>query len=127
MPDMRTEDGDDRWKAKNRAVGLYVRRLPRDAWMRPGTRQGPAAEVRGRQMRMWMVDPHLMCRKHLLGEHVELHMMTAWLAKGRKVNGWADSNCLEPRAIGSRHTVLVKEMIRRGYTHKSPLAQPIIG
>ena len=23
-------------------------------------------------MRMWMVNPKIMCRKHLLGEHVEL-------------------------------------------------------
>lgn len=26
-------------------------------------------------MRMWMVDPKIMCRKHLLGEHLELHML----------------------------------------------------
>ena len=25
-------------------------------------------------MRMWGVDPKQMCRQHLLGEHVELHM-----------------------------------------------------
>ena len=25
------------------------------------------------RMRMWMIDPTLLCRKHLLGEHGELH------------------------------------------------------
>ena len=25
-------------------------------------------------MRMWMVNPRIMCRQHLLGEHVEIHM-----------------------------------------------------
>ena len=25
-------------------------------------------------MRMWMVNPKMMCNKHLLGEHVELHL-----------------------------------------------------
>lgn len=24
-------------------------------------------------MRMWMIDPKLLCRKHLLGEHNEIH------------------------------------------------------
>jgi hypothetical protein len=23
---------------------------------------------------MWMVDPRIMCRNHLLGEHAEIHM-----------------------------------------------------
>jgi hypothetical protein len=30
-------------------------------------------------MRMWMVPPKVMCRKHLLGEHVEIHMLAGSL------------------------------------------------
>jgi hypothetical protein len=75
-------------------------------------------------MRMWMVDTKVLCRKHLLGEHVELHMASAWIAKGKNVAGWAESNCLEPSSIGARHAVLAAEMSARGYAHKSPLAQP---
>jgi Pyrimidine dimer DNA glycosylase len=30
-------------------------------------------------MRMWLVDPRLMCSQHLLGEHVELHMLVGSL------------------------------------------------
>jgi hypothetical protein len=75
---------------------------------------------------MWMVDPRGLCRKHLLGEHVELHMAAAWIARGRRVDGWAATNYLEPGSIGARHDRLAAEMVRRGYAHKSPLAQPAI-
>jgi Pyrimidine dimer DNA glycosylase len=68
-------------------------------------------------MRMWMVDPEVLCRRHLLGEHVELHMAAAWIAKDRSVAGWAESNCLEPLSIGRRHAELAEEMGRRGYRH----------
>lgn len=36
-------------------------------------------------MRMWMVPPELMCRQHLLGEHVELHMFVGAINKGTSV------------------------------------------
>ena len=75
-------------------------------------------------MRMWMVDPQIMCRKHLLGEHVELHMAAAWLKLGKRIDGWAASNCLEPRSIERRHKALAVELTRRGYKHRSPLKQP---
>ena len=32
-------------------------------------------------MRQWMVDPRLLCRKHLLGEHVENHMFIGTLKR----------------------------------------------
>jgi hypothetical protein len=75
---------------------------------------------------MWMVDPKLMCHQHLLGEHVELHMLTAWIVSGKKVDGWALNNCLEPKAIGARHRQLAAEMMKRGYQHLSPLRQPVV-
>jgi hypothetical protein len=33
---------------------------------------------------MWMVDPRLVCSKHLLGEHVELHMFVGCLLKRKR-------------------------------------------
>ena len=75
---------------------------------------------------MWMVDPKILCRKHLLGEHVELHMCAAHLKLRRCIDGWVDGNCLEPASIGIRHTALAEEMVRRGYKHASPLTQPVI-
>ena len=75
-------------------------------------------------MRMWMVNPKIMCRKHLLGEHVETHMIAAHIKLGRRIDGWADTNCLQPGAIGKRHGELAAEMLKRGYKHASPLTQP---
>jgi hypothetical protein len=73
-----------------------------------------------------MCDPQIMCRKHLLGEHVELHMVSAWLLRGKRIDGWIEGNCLEPLSIGKRHKALAVELARRGYKHRSPLRQPRI-
>lgn len=72
-------------------------------------------------MRMWMVDPKIMCRQHLLAEHNELHMFVGALNKQKKVDGFIRNNCLEISSIVSRHAELVAEMKSRGYKHNSPL------
>ena len=72
-------------------------------------------------MRMWMVNPKRMCRKHLLGEHVELHMLLGSLRKNRSIQGFLDARLLQPQTANQRHEALVKEMEARGYRHSSPL------
>ena len=72
-------------------------------------------------MRMWMVDPKKMCRKHLLGEHVEIHMMAGTLLKGRSIDGFLERGLLEPQSARKRHDALAAEMQARGYNHASPL------
>lgn len=74
-------------------------------------------------MRMWMVDPRILCRQHLLGEHVELHMLVGTIKKKRwrVLDGLADAKCIETSKVKERHTALVKEMKRRGMNHASPL------
>lgn len=72
-------------------------------------------------MRMWMVDPATMCRQHLLGEHVEIHMMVGALRGGMNIDGFLAHGLLEPSAARSRHRALAAEMTRRGYNHRSPL------
>jgi len=72
-------------------------------------------------VRMWMVDTGIMCRQHLLGEHVEHHMFAAHFAKKRGIDGYVEHNCVEPKSLQSRHKALVKEMRRRGFNHNSPL------
>lgn len=72
-------------------------------------------------MRMWMVPPRTMCRKHLLGEHVEIHMAVATLRLGRSVDGFLKKGLLELASLRRRHEELVAEMLRRGYRHASPL------
>jgi hypothetical protein len=70
---------------------------------------------------MWMANPKILCRKHLLGEHVELHMFLGTLKKGNSISGYLSNNLLEPMSIISRHGELVKEMERRGYNHYSEI------
>ena len=72
-------------------------------------------------MRMWMVPPEVMCRKHLLGEHVEIHMMVGSLRRGRSIAGHLERGQLEPRVAQVRHRALAAEMRSRGYHHASPL------
>lgn len=72
-------------------------------------------------MRMWMVKPCTMCRRHLLGEHVELHMLTGSIVRGKSLDGFASRGLIQPESIIQRHAELVVEMIQRGYRHQSPL------
>lgn len=72
-------------------------------------------------MRMWLVDPKIMCRKHLLGEHVELHMLVGTIRKNKSITGYIEKDLIQPNMIRARHYDLVIEMEDRGYKHKSRL------
>lgn len=72
-------------------------------------------------MRMWMLPPERLCRKHLLGEHVELHMLVGSMRRGKNIDGFLAGKLVDPRLIFQRHEQLVREMRRRGYAHASPL------
>jgi len=39
------------------------------------------------KMRMWMVEPKLLCKKHLLGEHNEIHKHRHNFVKKHSVKG----------------------------------------
>ena len=73
-------------------------------------------------MRMWLVDPAGMCRQHLLGEHVELHMLVGTLERGKSIQGFLDGGLIDTSKIRDRHADLTVEMMFRGYKHKSPLS-----
>lgn len=72
-------------------------------------------------MRMWKVDPKKMCRKHLLGEHVEMHMFAGTINKGSGLKGYIEGGLVEVHSIKDRHAALALEMQARGYRHSSPL------
>lgn len=72
-------------------------------------------------MRMWMLPPETMCRKHLLGEHVELHMLLGTMKRGKRIDGFLAGRLVDPRLVFRRHEQLVREMLRRGYRHASPM------
>lgn len=70
-----------------------------------------------------MVDPKIMCQKHLCGEHFELHMILSHIKAGKKIDGFLKNNCLQPRMIFQRHEEIVNEMLARGYNHKTPITE----
>jgi hypothetical protein len=73
-------------------------------------------------MRQRLVDPRLLCTKHLLGEHVEHHMFVGTIRRGISLGGYLDGGLLDTRTLGTRHDELAGEMLRRGMRHNSPLA-----
>lgn len=72
-------------------------------------------------MRHWMVNPAILCRKHLIAENVEAHMFISSIKKGISMAGYLRNNLLEPLSLVSRHDAIATEMIRRGYNHNSPV------
>jgi hypothetical protein len=74
-------------------------------------------------MRMWMVDPRIMCRQHLLGEHAEIHMFIVTISRGNSVKGYLEKGLLEVYSLYNRHNELVKEMKRRNYRHNSEISK----
>jgi Pyrimidine dimer DNA glycosylase len=75
-------------------------------------------------MRIWDLDPGVLCDRHLLGEHRELHAVWSVLTNGR--TGYANHpETVRWRgrlaALYARHEDQVAEMGRRGFRHASPL------
>lgn len=79
-------------------------------------------------VRIWCLPVASLDRQHLLGEHVELHVIVNAILRGK--GAWFNhpqtirfKNHLG--ALIDRHEQQVAEMQRRGYKHNSPL--PLIG
>lgn len=78
-------------------------------------------------MRMWGAAPRRMCDKHILGEHLEMHMFHTALSRKQTVTGYITKNLLAPSEVKERHDMLAAEMLRRNMNHKSPMdTQPDI-
>lgn len=75
---------------------------------------------------MWIVDPSVLCRQHLLGEHVECHMLRGALLKGTSLAGFVDGGLVDSRQLLARHDALAREMASRGYRHASPMLDGFI-
>ena len=77
-------------------------------------------------MRIWDIDPRLLCRPHLLGEHRELHGLWNILTRHGGVGGYSAHPETQRwrgklAALHARHEALVEEMTHRGYQHASEL------
>ena len=75
-------------------------------------------------MRIWDLQPSVLCRQHLLGEHRELHGLWNIIVFGKpgysrhpETLRWVG----KLHALFDRHDALVKEMSARGYNHATPL------
>ena len=75
-------------------------------------------------MRIWDIPPENLCQPHLLGEHRELHAIWVVLTQNKKgythhpeTLRWKS----KLHALYDRHSLLVSEMKRRGFDHKSNL------
>ena len=81
-------------------------------------------------MRVWDINPNNLCRKHLLGEHRELHGLWNILTKHGGMGGYSSHPETKrwvgkEKALYDRHQALVVEMLKRGYNHKSPLNEKL--
>ncbi|MEM3711882.1 MAG: pyrimidine dimer DNA glycosylase/endonuclease V [Thermoprotei archaeon] len=75
-------------------------------------------------MRIWDLEPAVLCDRHLLGEHRELHAIWSIIVNNKKgysrhpeTMRWRGKLA----ALYLRHEALVRELSARGFTHSSPL------
>ena len=66
----------------------------------------------------------MLCGRHLLGEHAEMHMFLATPNAGRSTAGYIARRPVDPRQLKTRHDQLADKMRRRGYSHHSELRWP---
>jgi len=72
-------------------------------------------------MRMWMINTAIMCRQHLIAEHLECSSMCLGILKKKhRINGYITSNAIEIASSKLRHDEIVDEMLFRGYNHHTP-------
>lgn len=68
-----------------------------------------------------MVNPKIMCRNHLLGEHAEIHLFVWNIDRKHSIKGYINKGLLETHNLYNRHEELAQELRRRGYRHNSEL------
>lgn len=74
-----------------------------------------------------MIEPELLCNKHLLGEHGEIHKHKHNFQKKHSIKGRIFPIVqIEPASMELRHNALAVEMIKRGMNHKSDYSMPDI-
>ena len=76
-------------------------------------------------MRQWMVDPRILCDKHLRGEYVEHLMFLGTFKKQMNIPGYVKNNLVEPLSLIDRFDVVKAEMLRRGFKAVKTLDFPI--
>ncbi len=62
-----------------------------------------------------------MCDKHLLGQHIELHMIVGCIKKNKSLRGYLEKGLISLHNISYWHGRIIWEMANRGMNHRSPL------
>ena len=76
-------------------------------------------------MRMWGINPKLLCDKHLIGEHGEIHKHRHNFVKQHSIAKRISPVVqIEPQNMEIRHNQLANEMTARGFNHNSPYELP---
>jgi hypothetical protein len=71
---------------------------------------------------MWMIPPSMLCSKHLVGEHGELHKFIPSFRKKYKIDKRiAPIVQIQLSSYKPRHDELADEMKKRHMNHNSPL------
>lgn len=74
-----------------------------------------------------MINPKMLCNKHLIGEHGEIHKHRHIFVKRYSIKGRIFPIVqIEPLLMEYRHNKLAEEMENRGISHNSPYTQPDI-
>jgi hypothetical protein len=76
-------------------------------------------------LRIWDIEPQKLCRNHLLGEHRELHAIWSILTNGKKGYSMHPETLRwkgKLKSLYLRHDLLVSEMQKRGYRHRTSLS-----
>lgn len=73
-------------------------------------------------MRMWGLDPRILCSRHLVGEHGELHLFIWCLVRHRRLEGYTTRGLMDIRLMVKRHRELADEMHHRGMAHNSKIS-----
>lgn len=75
-------------------------------------------------MRMWSISPSLLCDRHLLAEHREIHMLRGYIHRpghAGMIRGMMEKSLLLPYDLVVRHNLIAKEFRNRGFRHRTTL------
>jgi|TARA_R100000008_G_C3545115_1_gene147095 hypothetical protein len=75
---------------------------------------------------MWMVNPQILCKQHLMGEYREHFAIAGTMRLKRNIFGYIRNNLIEPKSIQQRYDSLRSEMLSRGYNPVKEFISPDI-
>ena len=73
-------------------------------------------------IRMWAVHPNVMCKRHLMEEHNNLHKFVSMIKRDSDLTRYKEKRFIDPKALPHRHGLIIKEFQKRGIKHSSPLS-----